>query len=151
MFADIVGFLVTHIELLTNIIVFFANLTGIILWIPQGKKTWANRHNPKGLEGISIVTQKLVAINTILWCIRGLLLKDRWLSLGTLFILPTALLTIWILKKNESTRNKRINAIEKPEAWFTFESYKQLCPADKKVAWQLFIRLILISKCLMNC
>lgn len=79
-----------------HVIGFFANLISMILWIPQAKTTWLNRNNPEVLKGISFGTQILVAINTTLWCIYGLMIKSYWLAFGIVMILPLSILTIML-------------------------------------------------------
>jgi uncharacterized protein with PQ loop repeat len=74
-----------------------ANATSFILWLPQARTTWKNRNNPEALQGVSLGTQVIAALNTSAWCIYGLLIHDMWLPLGTLIVLPLALWTI-ILK-----------------------------------------------------
>lgn len=75
---------------------FLANLTSMILWIPQAATTWKNRKNPYVLQGINIWTQVITACNTIFWCMYGMINKDLWLMLGTIIILPLALMTIYL-------------------------------------------------------
>ena len=74
-----------------------ANLTSLVLWIPQAKTTWKNRDVPQALIGISTGTQILTALNTSFWCIYGLLIHDFWLPMGTIVVLPLAVGTL-ILK-----------------------------------------------------
>lgn len=71
-----------------------ANATSFILWLPQARTTWKNRNNAEALQGISLGTQVIAALNTSAWCLYGLLIHDMWLPLGTLIVLPLALWTI---------------------------------------------------------
>lgn len=93
-----------------NLIGFLANLTSLILWIPQAKTTWKNRNNNEALKGISLTTQVFVICNTLLWCIYGLIINNFWLPLGTVIILPLALITIY-LKLRKSNKKEIINKI----------------------------------------
>lgn len=81
---------------MTDFIGLFANLTSLILWIPQAMTTYANRRNREALKGISYGTQTMAALNTVLWCIYGFLICSIWLPMGTVVILPLALWTIWL-------------------------------------------------------
>ncbi|GGC94856.1 SemiSWEET family sugar transporter [Enterococcus wangshanyuanii] len=117
--------------MITDIIGALANLTSLILWIPQAKTTWKNRNDPQALEGVSIGTQILVAINTILWCIYGVMIKNVWLPLGTIIILPLASLSIFLKKK--SGKNKKITVDVEKETWFTFADFRRLDPENKEL------------------
>lgn len=116
--------------MIINILGAFANLTSLILWIPQARTTWENRHNLQALSGVSITTQIIVVINTVLWCIYGIMIDNFWLPLGTIIILPLASLTIFLkLKSNKNTR--AISEVE-PNRWFTFSMYRQLSSTEKE-------------------
>jgi uncharacterized protein with PQ loop repeat len=80
-----------------------ANLTSLVLWIPQAKTTYKNRDAPQALIGISTGTQILTALNTSFWCIYGLLIHDFWLPMGTIVVLPLAVGTL-ILKHRSLKR-----------------------------------------------
>lgn len=112
-----------------NLLGALANITSLILWIPQAKITWKNRDNKKALSGISYGTQIIVIANTLLWCAYGLSIKNFWLPLGTIIIFPLALMTIFtkyrIGKKTENTNSPL-------EPWFCFNDYQKLSDDDKK-------------------
>jgi uncharacterized protein with PQ loop repeat len=88
--------------MLINFLGALANLTSLVLWLPQARTTWRNRSNPEALKGVNLLTQIIVAINTVLWCIVGLLTQNGWLAMGTVVILPLAVWTI-ILKTRASS------------------------------------------------
>lgn len=81
---------------MTDFVGLIANISSLILWLPQAKTTYANRKDREALKGISYGTQIIAAINTLLWCIYGFMMHSIWLSMGTLVILPLALWTIWL-------------------------------------------------------
>lgn len=81
---------------MTDFIGLLANITSLILWIPQAMTTYANRRDREALKGISYGTQSMAALNTVLWCIYGFLICSVWLPMGTVVILPLALWTIWL-------------------------------------------------------
>lgn len=54
---------------MTDFIGLLANLTSLVLWIPQAMTTYANRRDREALKGISYGTQTMAALNTVLWCI----------------------------------------------------------------------------------
>ncbi|WP_460055422.1 hypothetical protein [Pseudolactococcus yaeyamensis] len=83
-----------------NALGFLANITSLILWFPQATKTWQHRHDKEVLKGVSLGTQIFVIINTLSWCIYGLLIGNFWLPLGTIVILPLAVFTIMIKLKS---------------------------------------------------
>lgn len=111
--------------MITNILGALANLTSLILWVPQAKTTWSNRYNLQALSGVSIGTQIIVVINTLLWCIYGVMITNIWLPLGTIIILPLAIMTI--LLKLQSNKNEEVDS----NAWFTFAAYRKLDDIDK--------------------
>ncbi|OJG99510.1 hypothetical protein RV18_GL001578 [Enterococcus termitis] len=106
-------------------------MTSLILWIPQAKTTWKNRNDPQALAGVSIGTQMLVGVNTVLWCIYGVMINNVWLPLGTIIILPLASLTIFLKKKSD--KRKKIVVNEEKETWFTFADYRRLAPENKEL------------------
>lgn len=113
-----------------NILGAVANLTSLILWLPQAKTTWKNQNNVSALNGVSIGTQIIVAINTILWCVYGIMIKNFWLPLGTLIILPLACFTI-LIKCKRKDENKNITN-ENQLKWFKFEHFQRLSDESKK-------------------
>ncbi|GAB2022659.1 hypothetical protein RyT2_17330 [Pseudolactococcus yaeyamensis] len=84
-----------------NVLGFVANLTSLLLWTPQARTTWLNRSNAKALSGVSYGTQIIAAINTVLWCIYGIMINSYWLAMGTVIILPLAIWTFVLKKKVE--------------------------------------------------
>lgn len=89
---------------LVSILGLFANITSLILWLPQAYKTWENRYNFKALNGVSYATQVIAGINTVAWCVYGLIIHSYWLSMGTVIILPLAVWTV-ALKVNADSKN----------------------------------------------
>lgn len=85
-----------------NILGLVANITSLVLWIPQAKITYQNRHNREALKVISYGTQTIASANTILWGVYGILIHSIWLAMGTIFILPLTLWTIWLKHKAEN-------------------------------------------------
>ena len=81
---------------MTDFVGLIANISSLILWLPQAKTTYANRKDREALKGISYGTQIIAAINTLLWCVYGFMMHSIWLSMGTLVILPLTLWTIWL-------------------------------------------------------
>ena len=79
----------------------FANITSLVLWLPQARTTWKNRNNAQALSGVSVGTQIITAMNTIFWCIYGLLIHDFWLPIGTVVILPLVLFTLTLKYKSK--------------------------------------------------
>nr|OTP46796.1 hypothetical protein A5881_003774 [Enterococcus termitis] len=115
--------------MLVNTLGFLANLTSLILWIPQARVTLKNRGNIQRLRGISIGTQVIVIINTLMWCIYGLLLSNLWLAMGTIIILPLAVMTI--ILKMKLINKEKMKGEEEIRRWFTFSAYKQLSKQEK--------------------
>lgn len=116
--------------MIVNIIGAIANLTSLILWLPQARTTWRNKNNPRALKGISIGTQMIVAVNTILWCVYGILIKNVWLPLGTIIILPLACWTIY-LKKKEVRKKHESRDADEDITWFKFEYFRKLNDLEK--------------------
>ncbi|USI64630.1 hypothetical protein LMK05_07215 [Lactococcus petauri] len=81
---------------MVDFIGFIANITSLVLWIPQARTTYANRKDKEALKGISYGTQIIASVNTIFWCVYGVMIHSVWLAMGTVIILPLALWTIWL-------------------------------------------------------
>lgn len=119
-----------------NFIGALANISSLVLWLPQARRTWKNRNKSEALKGISIVTQIIVIINTTLWCIYGILIHNIWLPLGTIITLPLAIATILIKMKNDKKIHEEIKELT-PEKWFTFAAFRQLCDIDKIICLRM--------------
>lgn len=114
--------------MLTDMIGALANLTSLLLWIPQAKTTWRNRKNKSALLGVSIGTQIIVVVNTVLWCIYGLMISNIWLPMGTAIILPLASVTIFLKLKSKRQVVDEVDS----NTWFTFAAYRQLSSENKR-------------------
>ena len=94
-----------------NILGFFANLTSLILWIPQAIKTWNIRKDIEELNGISIGTQIFAATNSLLWGLYGFANHDLWLAFGTTVVVPLTVFTI-IIKISASSKSRKKRKIK---------------------------------------
>lgn len=118
--------------LIVNVLGAAANLSSLILWIPQARTTWKNRNNLKALQGISIGTQLIVVVNTILWCIYGISIKNVWLPLGTIIILPLASLTIFLKIKQIRVSKDSAKESDETRPWFKFSYFRKLDKEEKQ-------------------
>lgn len=82
--------------MIENILVILANLTSIILWLPQAKTTWKYRREPEALKAISYGTLIMAGLNTTFWGVYGLIIQNYGLAFATILILPTTLFTLFL-------------------------------------------------------
>ena len=126
------GFFLVDTKIMINFIGFIANVTSLILWIPQARTTYANRKDKKALKGISYGTQIIASINTIFWCIYGIMIQSIWLAMGTIIILPLALWTIWL---KYSTENDPLYELSSRK----LSSKNELIETDRKGYFNLYM------------
>lgn len=115
-----------------NFIGLIANITSLILWIPQARTTYANRQDKEALKGISYGTQIITSINTVFWCIYGIMIHSIWLAMGTIIILPLALWTIWL---KHSTENDPLYELSSRK----LSSQNELIETDEKGYFSLYM------------
>lgn len=83
------------------------NITSIILWLPQAKQTWKYRHNKQALAGLSYQTIVIGILNTLFWGANGLATHNLGLAFGTVFFLPTTLLTLLLKYRADNQKQER--------------------------------------------
>lgn len=85
------------------------NVTSIILWFPQVRTTWHFRHNKNALSGLSYYMIYFGIFNTLFWGMNGILTKNLGLAFGTLFILPSTLVTLVLKYRAEHGSKEELN------------------------------------------
>lgn len=71
-----------------------------LLFLPQARRAWANRHRPERLDGISIAGQTLIVANAVVWGLYAVLADAFWTGAPGLVNAPLALCTIFLLQRS---------------------------------------------------
>ncbi len=82
---------------------FIGSSLSFILWLPQAKLTWQNRHSAEKLAGISTGTQYVVLANATTWGIYAILTEAWWVGAPGLINFPLALGTILLVRKAQQS------------------------------------------------
>lgn len=79
-----------------------------LLFLPQARRTWANRHRPERLEGISLLGQVCVIANATVWGLYAVLAEAFWTGAPGLINAPLAVCTLVILLRGrrQQTQNQ---------------------------------------------
>lgn len=85
--------------MLINLLGFTASIISFIMWLPQAKITWNNRHSPALLTSISEGTQFLVMVNATIWAVYAIATESYWTGAPGLVNLPLALLTLMLIRR----------------------------------------------------
>ena len=85
------------IILLTSIVGFLATTTSFIRFLPQAVQTWKQRKDANALSGLSLPTQWLTLINSLLWIMYGFLLQEIWVAMPSLLNAPMAIFVIALI------------------------------------------------------
>jgi len=86
--------------ILINVVGFIGSSLSFILWIPQAKLTWNNRHSPEKLAGVSKGTQYVVLANATTWGIYAALTQAWWVGAPGLINFPLALGTLLLIRRS---------------------------------------------------
>ena len=63
---------------LTTIVGACGSMLAFLLFVPQARHTWVNRHRPERLEGIGVLGEVCVIANALVWGIYGVLTDAIW-------------------------------------------------------------------------
>ncbi|GFZ89820.1 hypothetical protein GCM10011359_18870 [Nesterenkonia alkaliphila] len=77
-----------------------------LLFLPQARRTWANRHRPNRLEGISLLTQVCVIANAAIWGLYAVLADAFWTGAPGFINAPLAVCTIVLLVRGRRLRSR---------------------------------------------
>lgn len=83
--------------LITGIVGFLATTTSFIRFLPQAIQTWKQRNDAHALSGLSLPTQWLTLVNSLLWIVYGFLLGEIWVAMPSLLNAPMALFVIMLI------------------------------------------------------
>lgn len=93
--------------LITDVIGFVSSVISFVLFLPQAKRTWEVRHDPKSLRGVSSGTQWLILCNATLWGVYAVMTGAFWVGAPGLVNAPLAITTLILIG-----RAKRITTSE---------------------------------------
>lgn len=102
--------------LFINIVGFLATSTSFIRFMPQAIKTWKIRNNPEALYGLSLSSQWLTLINSLLWITYGFLLGQFWVAAPSILNAPMALMIILLILRSQKQMS-RIKTTENEEEY----------------------------------
>jgi len=92
--------------LLVNATGFIATLFSIVMWVPQARITWRNRHDAVRLAGVSETTQWFSMIGYLLWGVFGIMIGSFWVAAPSVVSFPLSLATIIVVR-----RARRMSAV----------------------------------------
>lgn len=82
---------------ITDVIGFVSSVISFVLFLPQAKRTWEVRHDPKSLRGVSSGTQWLILCNATLWGVYAVLTGAFWVGAPGLVNAPLAIATLLLI------------------------------------------------------
>lgn len=100
------------IMLATSIVGFLATTTSFIRFLPQAVQTWKQRKDSHALSGLSLPTQWLTFVNSLLWILYGVLLGELWVAMPSLLNAPMALFVIILVIKNKMKVKQKLNDVQ---------------------------------------
>lgn len=84
-------------HLITEASGLLASLSGFLLWLPQARRVWQDRHDRERLAGVSLQTQVLALLGNTLWGIYALGIGSFWLGAPSVVNIPVTIMTITIV------------------------------------------------------
>lgn len=85
--------------MLLNIIGFLGSFTSFVLWLPQARIVWKIRNDRVALGAVSLATQFIVVVNSILWLLYAIIADSFWVGAPGMLSAPLAIMTIVIITK----------------------------------------------------
>ena len=85
---------------LTGVFGFLATTTSFIRFLPQAIQSWRQRRDHEALSGLSLPTQWLTFVNSLLWITYGFLLSELWVAMPSLLNAPMALFVIVLILRS---------------------------------------------------
>lgn len=92
---------------LTTIVGACGSMLAFLLFVPQARHTWVNRHRPERLEGIGVLGEVCVIANALVWGIYGVLTDAIWTGAPGLINAPLAASTIVLILRRRSHRGSQ--------------------------------------------
>lgn len=72
------------------------SLVSVVLWVPQARRTFAQRHDRDALAGLSLGTLALVMLNATLWLLYSATVGSYWPGLPGLVTFPLSMMMFWL-------------------------------------------------------
>ena len=90
---------------LTTIVGACGSVLSFVLFLPQARHTWVNRHRAERLAGISSLGQVCVLANATVWAVYGVLADAVWAGAPGLLNAPLAIGTLWLLHRRHPQKS----------------------------------------------
>lgn len=104
-------------DIITQVIGATMSVISFVLWLPQARLVWTNRHDAAALSGVSVGTQVLVLVNAIGWAVYGLLTGAIWVGAPGIVNAPLSIATIYLVlrSRRHAVRSGEVaSAVEAP-------------------------------------
>lgn len=85
----------------TEVAGFLASITGFLVWVPQARRVWRDRHDPVKLSGVAVQTQALSLAGNVLWGIYAIGIGSFWLGAPSVVNIPIAVMTILVVRRSQ--------------------------------------------------
>lgn len=89
---------------ITTVVGACGTVLAFLLFLPQARRTWANRHRPDRLSGISVLGQVCVLANAAVWGLYAILADAFWTGAPGFINAPLALVTIVVLLRGRTQK-----------------------------------------------
>lgn len=90
--------------------VIIAPITAIIMLLPQVPETWRIRHDSEKLKGISVGTQILMGVNSIMWLLMGVQMNSLSVAAASIVTLPVIMFTLYLVFRSRRKEKKFIKS-----------------------------------------
>lgn len=90
-------------HLITEASGLLASLSGFLLWLPQARRVWRDRHDRERLAGVSLQTQVLALVGNTLWGVYAIGIGSFWLGAPSAVNIPVTIMTITIVLRAQRT------------------------------------------------
>lgn len=90
-------------QLITEVSGLLASITGFLVWLPQARRVWQDRHDPERLSGVSLQTQALSLAGNVLWLVHAVGIGSFWLGAPSVVNIPVIVLTIALVRRAQRT------------------------------------------------
>jgi uncharacterized protein with PQ loop repeat len=102
------------VHLITEASGLLASLSGFLLWLPQARRVWQDRHDRERLAGVSLQTQVLALLGNTLWGIYALGIGSFWLGAPSVVNIPVTIMTITIVLRAQRATAAAITESSSP-------------------------------------
>ncbi len=76
-----------------------ATVVSFVVWWPQAHRVWSARHEPGALAGLSMRTQGLLLVASVLWVAYAFATRSPWVGAPSLVNVPVAVGTMVVLAR----------------------------------------------------